>query len=470
MPHHFSQLLEATAGTATGVAVDDFAFERVCTDSRTLRRGEVFWALSGPRHDGHHFIAEAYRKGAAACVIQRGHTATLTGPAIEVDDTLRALADFARWYRHQCEALIVGVTGSVGKTTTREMINTVLSARHSGMRSRGNYNNEVGLPLSLLDLQTDDEFGVIEMGASRPGDIRTLCEIACPEVGVITKVGLAHLETFGTAEQILNTKGELVESLPPHGFAVLGGDDERVRGLADRAICPTILVGESAGNQVRATDVEVKPRRLRFTVDRKRYEVPAVGRHLLLSALCAVAVAREIGMEPSAIAAGLLKFNAEKGRCHVEDCGDWTVIDDTYNANPTSMAAACACLHDWPEDRRKLIVLGDMLELGPEAAKFHRQLGECVAQSGLDHLLAIGDYADDVADGALAAGMKAFRIADCQDLESLLTVLDCWLEPQDIVLVKGSRGMRMERVVEWIKQRSGGQTEVQARALTRAVA
>ncbi|MBI3860480.1 MAG: UDP-N-acetylmuramoyl-tripeptide--D-alanyl-D-alanine ligase [Planctomycetia bacterium] len=388
--------------------------------------------------------------------MQRGRDVSAEVPRIIVDDTGRALGDFARWYRHRVEALIVGVTGSVGKTTTRDMLQAVLSARHSGRSSLKNFNNEVGLPLSLLELKAGDEFGVMEMGAARIGDIRSLCQIADPEIGVITRIGPAHLATFGTLENIFQAKGELLEALPQHGFAVVCGDDEQMRGLARRAKCRVLFAGERQNNEVRATDVDFRPGRLRFRVEGQSYEMAAPARHYLTAALCALAVAREIGMEPAAIAGGLMKFAGQPGRCTVERSGEFTIIDDTYNASPLSMQAACFTLRDWPAQHQRLLVVGDMLELGDESQACHRELGACVAAASLDRLLAFGNSASYVSSAALGAGMNPHTVAECSGIEALLAVLDCWLEPGDVVLVKGSRGMRMERVVQWLKQRSAG--------------
>lgn len=450
-----TDLLAATRGEAVGLTVDSTVVRHVSVDSRTLAGGDLFWALLGTNHDGHHFVADAARRGAVASVVERKSAANLSGPLIVVDDSLVALGDFARWYRQRSESLVIGVTGSVGKTTTREMIFAVLSARHQGLQSCKNFNNEVGLPLSLLDLAATDEFGVFEMGAARIGDISHLCRIACPEVGVITRIGKAHLDSFGSLEAIYRGKGELLRALPAHGFAVIGGDDPAMRSLAEGVACPVIFVGENSGNTVRATDVAFEPGILRFSVDGRKYEVPAPARHYLTAAMCALAVGREIGMDPPAIAEGLSRFVGQPGRCMVEHAGACTIIDDTYNANPLSMQAACLCLGDWPGQGHKLLIVGDMLELGAETRKSHQELGACVAATNVDRLLAFGENAGDVSWGALHAGMQPHVVAECHEMEALLTVLDCWLEPGDVVLVKGSRGMRMERVVQWLKQRGG---------------
>ncbi len=460
-PVRLTQILAATRAASAGLTGDDLVVTHVSVDSRTLQRGDLFWALRGTNHDGQQYIAQAVRRGAIACVVNRLPAVNIDIPLVLVDDTLRALGDFARWYRQQRETLVIGVTGSVGKTTTREIIHAVLSVRHTGLQSQKNFNNEIGLPLSLLEIEAPDEFGVIEMGAARRGDIRSLCTIAVPEVGVITRIGKAHLETFGSLEAIYQAKGELLDALPRHGFAVIGGDDAALRAQAARAACPVIFVGEQPGNQIRATAVEFQPGRLRFVVDKSEYELPVHARHYLSAALCALAVGREIGMEPRAIAEGFAHFVGQPGRCTVEHTSICTIIDDTYNANPLSMQAACLCLGDWPGQGHKLLIVGDMLELGDESQSSHRELGASAAATRIDRLLAFGDNAGHVSQGALHAGMPPHKVAECHEFESLLTVLDCWLEPGDVVLVKGSRGMKMERVVQWLKQRGNESRPVQ---------
>jgi UDP-N-acetylmuramoyl-tripeptide--D-alanyl-D-alanine ligase len=470
-PVSLTDLMTATRAETAGLPGDNVTLRHVSVDSRSVQPGDLFWALSGKKHDGHDYVAEAIRRGAIACVVGRTKVANLAGPLVVVDDTLAALGDFARWYRQQRETMIIGLTGSVGKTTTREMLHAVLSVGHQGLRSQRNFNNEIGLPLSLLELAAADEFGVFEMGAARRGEIRQLCEIACPEVGVITRIGKAHLETFGSLEAIYQGKGELLDALPHHGFAVVDGDDEIMRMRAAGAACPVIFVGEKPGNHVQAADVSFETGRLRFSVDRRKYELAVPARHYLTAALCALAVAREIGMQPAAIAVGFDRFIGQPGRCMVEHAGSCTVIDDTYNANPLSMQAACLCLGDWPGAGHKLLVIGDMLELGAETQTSHRELGATVALARVDRLLAFGDNAGHVSQGALHAGMRPDVVAECHEIEAIFTVLDCWLEPGDVVLVKGSRGMRMERVVQWLKQR-GGESRAENRlpATARAVA
>lgn len=464
-PVPFHSLVSATQGEVLGVPSPVPMVCRVEIDSRQVRPGDLFWALRGEHHDGHDFVVEAFRCGAIGAVVRRDRASSvldtlrtlpglkLEGPLLAVEDPQAALADFARWYRSTQEGLVVGVTGSFGKTTTREMIHAVLSAAHSGVRSRKNFNNHIGLPLSLLELDQTHEFAVLEMGASAVGEIAQLARIARPEVGVITGIGLAHVEGFGSLEGIVLGKGELLEALPPRGFAVLPGDDPVTRQMAPRARCSVLFVGESESNHVRATDVRVANQRLTFVADDVQYCVPVTGRHFLRASLTALAIAREIGLTPSQIAAGFANFQPAPGRCHVQQIGPWTVIDDTYNANPASMRAACETLRDWQGARKRLLITGDMLELGEHAAEAHIELGRAAAEARVDGLLVLGQYAEHVMRGAFDGGLRRHRLVQCDQLDILLLVLDCILEPGDVLLIKGSRGMRMERVIDWLRHR-----------------
>jgi len=447
-----TELLAATGGAAVGFDRLDVGFEAVANDSRTSGAGDLFWALRGDRHDGHDFVQDALARGAAACIVQADKHRGEHRPAVLVRDTLEALWDLARWYRRRLDVLTIAVTGSVGKTTTREMIHAALGAGFAGTRSPHNYNNHIGVPLSILGIERHHDFAVLEIGASRVGEIHELAGIAVPQVGVVTAVGPAHLDGFGDEDEIVRAKGELIEALPKSGLAVLAGDDPRVRQMAVRAACRVVFVGEGANNDLRATDVEAGPNRLRYRIDGDTYELPVTGRHHLTAALCATAVAREIGMSPAAIAEGLDTFTPARGRCRPEQIGAWIVIDDTYNANPSSMQAACEVLKGWAGDGSRILVAGDMLELGCRTEELHVTLGRTVARAGIDHLLAYGGSAHHVIRGAREAGMDSRRLADCREIDDVSAALECRLEPGDVVLVKGSRGMRMERVIDRIRE------------------
>ena len=469
-PTMLTNLLSSTGGTAVGVADVSAEFCRVGIDSRTVQAGDVFWAVSGEQNEGHDFVGDAVLRGATACVVEAGRVQNVFGPLVEVTNTLEALWKYAAWHRTQQEAMVIGVTGSVGKTTTREMIHAVLSARYDGVQSPKNYNNHYGVPLSVLDIDSSHDFAVLELAASAVGEIRDLASVAAPEIGVVTAIGESHLAGFGSIENIIQAKGELIESLPASGFAVLAGDDERFRSIARRANCPVLFVGEHDRNDVQATDVRATRDHLGFNVDGQRFEVAATGRHNLPAALCAVAIAREIGLSAEVIGEGLKQFTAVEGRCRIHEIGSCTVIDDSYNANPRSMSAACDVLRNWAGPGKRVFVAGDMLELGDRSIPCHREFGVAAAQAGIDCLLVYGEFAEYVIQGALAAGMDQHCLAEFRDFEALVAVLECWLEPGDVVLVKGSRGMKMERVIERLRVGLKSENEQNARRQLRACA
>ena len=464
------ELMQATGGRLQSVQAADAPFDRVAIDSRDVRPGDVFWSIRGENHDGHDFTAQAFESRARLCVVSEARASDISGPVLVVDDTLSALGRFASWYRNQFDSLVIGVTGSVGKTTTRELIYAALGARFNGIQSRKNFNNLIGLPLSLFDLEPIHEFAVLEMGASKEGDIRDLCELARPEIGVITAIGPAHLQSFGSLAAIVQAKGELLEQLPTSGFAVLPGDDEVLRQMADRAPCPVIFVGQGDDNQIRATRIESRAGSLRFRCEGDDFDVPGNGRHLLTNALCAIAIGLEVGIAPHLIAAGLTRFSPVSGRGNLIRIGPWTVIDDTYNASPLSVAAACHTLSELVVVAgvgHRILVLGDMRELGSMAIPEHENIGRLAASLRIDRLLVCGDYSDAVASGALQSGMKPHQIATTNDSRTLLAILDCWLEPHDLLLVKGSRATKMECVIEWLKERARHETHTSESAQQR---
>ncbi len=453
-PGSLEEMAAAVGGQLRDTASRQPATGRLRIDSREVEPGDVFLALPGAKHDGHDFAADALQRGAALAIVRADRHQSLTGPKLMVADTQQALRDLAVWHRRRMEAMVIGVTGSVGKTTTREMIHTALSGPHFGVRSRKNFNNEIGLPLSLLEIQSDHEFAVLELGAARIGDIAQLAEVAQPEIGVITAIGSAHLATFGSVEGIMQGKGELLETLPPGGFAVLPGDCEKLRSMARRVKHRVIFVGEHAKDAWRATDIEQTSDGLRFRFDGQTYHLQVVGRHHVTNALCALAIGREIGIPGTVLAEGLAGFTPIAGRSQVRHIGPWSVIDDTYNASPQAFAAALATLMEIPTPAtgKRIVVAGDMLELGSAATFEHHQLGAQIGRLKIDRLLVTGDHADDVAGGAMSAGLSSHHIAAAGDWDTLLFLLECWLDPGDVILVKGSRGMRMERVIDWMTE------------------
>ncbi len=452
-------VLLATQGEARGFSSrTPESIAGISIDTRTLQPGELFWALPGAQRDGHAFVAEAHRRGACAAVVRRDWPAQGAAgpmPLIRVDDTLQALARLASWHRRHCAAVVIGITGSVGKTTTRTMIDAVLSRHAAGIESPRNYNNHIGVPLTLLALRPFHRFGVVELATSAPGEIGRLASISRPEIGVVTAVAPAHWEGFGSLEATAREKRQLVEHLPKEGFAVLNGDDPHVQTMKAFARCRSIFVGKGPHNDVRATQIVADRCGLSFRAGRQFFQLPALGRHHLGGALAALAVAREFGLKDAEVSEALRHWSPPPGRCRPVALGPVTLIDDTYNANPTSVRAACDLLAESFPSRRRILVLGDMLQLGKAAGRFHEEVGAYAAGSGIEWLLAVGRHADAVVHGALGGGLASQHALACRELPHACRQLAGLIDEGDVVLVKGSRGMRMERVVEWLQTTFG---------------
>jgi len=436
---------------------------RVVTDSRQARGGDVFFALPGTRYNGSEFIDDAYSRGATGVVAGGGSIEPEKGRfCIEVNDPLAALWKLAQWNRARMPGDVVAVTGSVGKTTTREMIHTVLDQVLHGSASPHNYNNHVGVPLSLLEIAPDDDYAVIEMAASAPGEIARLAELSRANIGVITRIGDAHLAGFGSREAIASGKAELLDHLPADGLAVLNGDDPQLRRLAGRCRCPIVWVGRSVQCDLVATEIHSADGRLAFSVDQARFVVPVWGRHFLSGALAAVAVGRQLGLADATIADALAGFQGQPMRCEVIRRDGLTLINDTYNSSPIGMRAALDLVREMPVASRKIVVFGDMAELGEEAGDVHRQIGsEAISRAGADVLVACGQWADEVVAGAVSAGMPRSKAIACHDREQAQRHLEVMIATGDTILVKGARSLGLEHLVAVLQVR---QPAVQLRA------
>ncbi|MFZ5828532.1 MAG: UDP-N-acetylmuramoyl-tripeptide--D-alanyl-D-alanine ligase [Planctomycetota bacterium] len=423
----------------------------VNSDSRTIAPGEVFWALRGPYHDGAAYVEAAHERGAVAAVVGRGAASLSKHVVIEVDDSLEALRAWARARRQHFSGTAIAVTGSVGKTTTRQMIHTVLQTRLRGTSSPRNYNNAIGVPLSMTAIEPEHDYAVLELGATHRGEIASLAELCAPKVGVITQVADAHLGEFGSRRAIAEAKAELLAALPEEGRAVLG-DDPALRTLAVASRAEITWVGETEACDVRATEVTSRSGLLSFVVARQRFELPVWGRHHLRAALTAVAVGRMMGFDLEETAEALHGYCPVPQRCEVIEVRGATIINDTYNASPTAVRAALELLADVDATGRRIVVCGDMADLGNDAAELHWNLGEQVATiSKADLLFACGQFARCVVSGARAAGMPRSRSVPCDNVDSALPFLGQAILPGDAVLVKGSRKMEMERVVEALR-------------------
>ena len=423
---------------------------RVVTDSRQVQPGDVFWGMPGTRFDGSGFATDAFARGAVGVVV--GQRYVQPWPkcwSLEVPDALQALQQLAAWNRDRFEGRVVAVTGSVGKTTTRQMIHSVLGSRWTGTSSPKNYNNHVGVPLSMLAMEPTDDFSVLELAASAPGEIASLTKLSRPQIGVITRIGAAHLDGFGSLDGIAASKCELIAGLPHDGWAILAGDDLRLRKLAAGWQTKTVWCGRSLENDLVATHVESHDGELSFQVDGQRMATAVWGRHYLPNVLAAVAVGRICGLSDREIARGLADFQPVPRRCQITKIGGATIIDDTYNASPLAMEAALELLRDFDAPGRRLVVCGDMRELGEASEQLHRNLGDqVVTLCGADMLVACGEHADEVVAGAQAAGMPKSRTTAVRKTEDLFSLCQQALQPGDVMLVKGSRALAMERLVQ----------------------
>ncbi len=453
-------VLEATGGRLAGSAGAE-RFGGVSTDSRRIRRGELFFALVGERHDGHDFIAEALARGAAGAVVERPPAGVPEGATlVVVPSTLRALGDLARAWRRSFPALKVGaITGSNGKTTTKEMAASIVSLRYDTLKTAGNYNNEIGLPLTLLNLTPAHERAVVELGMNARGEIRRLARMARPDVGAVTNVGLAHVGMLGGGiEAVAEAKGELVEELGPDGVFVANLDDPWVRRLATRAACRTITTSlERNDADVTATDIVPDgARAVRFTLHIEGQALPlrlrGIGVHNVRNALTAAAVAVGLGCGADHVQAGLERFRPEQMRLEVmETPGGLTIINDAYNANPDSVRSAIEELARLRDRGRAVAVLGDMLELGDGAAEEHAAVGRFAAEKGIDLVVGVGELAAHAAEAAHECGAVGVVAADHAEAAA---IVEAEAAAGDVVLVKGSRGMRMEKVVEILFERT----------------
>jgi len=367
----------------------------------------LFFALRGPNHDGHAYVAEALRKGAAAVVVDREvEAASSEAPILRVEDSLAALQALAAWARRLWGGDVVGVTGSAGKTTTKDLIAEMLAVDMETAKTEGNLNNEVGLPLSLLRLDEAARVAVIELGMNHAGEIRDLAAIARPDVGVVTNVGSAHIENFDSVDEIAAAKRELVESLPEYGTAVLNADDSRVAAFGGIHRGRTILYGESPDAQVRATNIEPSAEGVRFRVGSTDFESALSGRHAVSNILAGIAVAGVYGIPPDRLQEKVRKFLPGKMRGERFHHRGILVFNDCYNSNPDAVRAMLDVLRDTPA-RRRIAVLGEMLELGRWAEPLHRDAGKYAAQCGIDVLVGIRGAACHLLDAAIGAGLRA---------------------------------------------------------------
>lgn len=443
------RLKDAVAACGGRYVGPDAALENevrfVTSDSRTAGEGALFVAFRGERVDGHRFMADCLKKGAVACVSERAPADEGETPCIVVDSSLRAIGAIAAWHRGRFDIPVIGITGSVGKTTTKEMIAAVLSEKYDTHRTEKNFNNELGVPWTLLRLEDSNQVSVVEMGISAFGEMHRLTQIVRPTIAVFTVIGEAHLEFLGDRPGVLRAKGEIFEGMGEDCLAVLNGDDDLLAEC--HPDMRRVTYGKKPENDVyadhiRADGVDC----LRFTVHHPggafEAEVPGYGAHLVYAALAAAAVGLELGLTESQIAAGFMHYQTVGNRARIIEAGSVRVISDCYNANPNSVRAAIDSLKSVPG--RRVCVLGDMLELGEASEGLHRGIGQYAAAQGIDLVIGCGDLARAIAEGAREAGAQSMYF---ENKESLIPALPEIIRPGDSVLVKASLRMAFDRIV-----------------------
>ena len=462
IPWTTQEILEATGGA---LLCGDLhrRFSRVGIDSREISPEDFFFAIVGESHDGHGFASAVVDQGVRGLLIGRQKAGQLPVAAwetknvtcIAVADTTRALGDLAAFNRRRAKVSVVAVTGSNGKTTTRTLTAGVLRRQYNILATTGNFNNEIGLPLTLLGLSSDHQWAVVELGTNSPGEIARLAKICSADIGVLTNIGPAHLEGLGSLDGVMREKGDLIKGLGREGKAVLNADDPRVLQLARETQHGVLLYGRSPDATIRAEEISEDKQAisflLRFGRERLPIQLKSPGHFMISNALAAAAVGYLLGISAAKVKAGLESFKPAMGRmniCHMSN--GVHLIDDTYNANPDSMKAALATLERSGAKGRRIFVAGDMLELGTQAPELHSQVGALAARTGVDRLYASGEHAAAVAAGAQKEAMPAANTIT-GSREEIIEGLRGWLQPGDWVLVKGSRGMAMEKVVEGLK-------------------
>lgn len=451
-PTPLSQIANWTGGTLAGAPLE--SVRRVLTDSREVRAGDLFVALIGDRFDAHDFLGEVASRGASGALVQKGRgERSANFPVVEVADTLEGLQRLAAAYRKTLPVRVVGVTGSNGKTSTKDFTFAVLRQALNGWCTQGNLNNHIGVPLTLLSGGSEHEMAVVEMGMNHAGEIAPLAQIALPEVGVITNVGVAHIEHLLTKEAIAEEKGSLARAVMATGTVVLNAEDEFSERIAGMTRARVLTAGVRCGD-VQAVDLFPREGGTRFALvyegERVEVELSVPGVHMVRNAALASAAGLALGVSLVEAAAGLRGFERMHGRLESRTVAGLHFLDDSYNANPDSMEAALATLAQWPLSGRRIAVLGRMGELGAFAKEGHERVGAAAAFHGVDWLLTVGDEADWISAEAKKRGVA--QVDHFSDVGAVGRALRGGVDRDDLVLVKGSRSARMERVLEEVER------------------
>ncbi|MEP6586297.1 MAG: UDP-N-acetylmuramoyl-tripeptide--D-alanyl-D-alanine ligase [Candidatus Udaeobacter sp.] len=439
------------AGASLSCGDGTVVINKVSTDSRTIKPGELFVALRGENFEGHHFIEAVAKAGATGALVDLNWAGNVPNnfALLRATDTLQAYQTLAANYRRSLALKVLAITGSNGKTSTKDFAASVLARRFRVTKTEGNFNNHVGLPRTILEATSEDEVAVWEIGMNHPGEIAALSKIAAPDAAIITNIGVAHIEFMGSREAIAAEKGALAEAIETQGTVILNADDPFSEGIAARTRAKVVSAG-TTGGAVRAIEIRQSADGSEFTVvegaHRCRAQLPVAGTHMVQNALLAVAAGRAFGLSIEECAAGLAAAPLTKARLQIKEIGGVQFLDDSYNANPDSMKAALRTLVELDAEGKRIAVLGEMRELGAESERGHREIGETAATLGVDQLITIGDAAELIAEGARTAGLD--KVSSARSTSDAAKLLGEMAEPGDLVLIKGSRAARTEEVIE----------------------
>ncbi|WP_338779490.1 UDP-N-acetylmuramoyl-tripeptide--D-alanyl-D-alanine ligase [Metabacillus sp. FJAT-52054] len=446
---------QMAGGEGLAAQYEDRSAAGVSTDSRSVLPGSLFIPITGENFNGHRFAEKALSEGAAAVLwAKKELNPPADAPVIFVEDTLAALQKLAKAYKEQLNVKVAGVTGSNGKTTTKDLLASALSPSFNVHKTKGNFNNHIGLPLTLLAMPENTEVAVLEMGMSSKGEIEFLSQLAQPDAAIITNIGESHLMDLGSREGIAEAKLEIASGLKEDGILFYFGDEpllqERVPALSRK----TMTFGETAENDLYPSDIVQSDAGVEFTVqpEGERFAVPVLGKHNVWNALAAIAVARHFGLKDEAIKKGLSSLAMTAMRLELlKSSKGWAVINDAYNASPTSMKAAIRLIEDLQGYSRKILILGDMLELGEQEAEFHEQTGEHISTGKTDHVFTYGKLGECIAAGA-KKNLPDENVQSFTDKEELISAVKKFARPGDLFLVKASRGMKLEEAVEALQE------------------
>ena len=444
------------AGASLSSGDGTVLIDKVRTDSRTLKRGELFVALRGENFDGHNFVEAVAKASAAGAIVESNWKGELpdTFALIRAEDTLQAYQELAANYRRSLSLKVVAITGSNGKTSTKDFAAAVLARRFRVTKTEGNFNNHVGLPRTILEATSRHEVAVWEIGMNHPGEVAALARLAMPDVSIVTNIGVAHIEFMGSLEAIAAEKGALAEAVGAQGTVILNADDPFTNSISARTRSKVLLAGTTAGT-IRASEISQSESGTDFTIlegaHRCRAQLPVPGLHMVQNALLAVAAGRVFGLSLEDCAAGLVAAPLTKARLQIKEIQGVHFLDDSYNANPDSMKAALHTLVELDADGKRIAVLGEMRELGSESEHGHREVGETAAALKVDHLITIGNVAATIAQAAERAGLgKSTAVQSTSEAAELLSEIAA---PGDLVLIKGSRAARTEEVIEQFRPR-----------------